>query len=444
MDPRRDQWTDPTTLLTDHYELTMLDAALQAGIGDRPAVFECFARRLPDGRRYGVTAGLGRLTDAIRRFRPDVGRLDWLSDRGFLSDETLAWLSEYRFTGDIHAYREGEIYVPYSPILTATGTFAETVVLETLVLSVLNFDTAIASAAARMVWAAEDRPLLEFGSRRTHEEAAVAAARAAYVAGFAATSNLEAGNRYGIPTLGTVAHAFIMVHDDEPEAFRNQVAAAGEDTTILVDTYDTPEGIRRAVDAGGTGLGGIRIDSGDLGDEARRGRKLLDELGATETQIVASGDLQEYKLHDLRDAPIDSYGVGTQLVVGSGHPTASLVYKLVARGDEPGSDPVIPEVKTSGSKGTVGHRKRAARLLRDGVAVGERLTTWDEDPRGDDEGRLLQVSVIEDGEMVHDPSLDDIREHHRRAIAELPDEALQLEAGDPVFAVDYDERLLNS
>lgn len=426
-----------TALLTDHYELTMLDAALQGGIGQRPAVFECFARSLPDGRRYGVSAGLGRLVEAIRDFRFDAAQLEWLGDRGFLADDTLAWLADYRFTGDVHAYREGELYVPYSPILTATGTFAETVVLETLVLSVLNHDSAIASAAARMVWAAEDRGLLEFGSRRTHEQAAVAAARAAYVAGFAGTSNLEAGHRYGIPTLGTVAHAFIMIHGDEPRAFANHVAAEGADTTLLVDTYDTERGIRRAVEAAGTGLGGIRIDSGHLPTEARRARELLDELGATDTRIVASGDLEEHALYGLRQAPVDSYGVGTQLVIGSGHPTAFLVYKLVARGDAPGDEPTIPEAKTSGAKSTTGYRKRAARLLRDGVAVGERLTCWDEDPLGEDEGRLLQVPVIEAGEVVHDPSLDEIRDHHRRALAELPEEALRLDPGGPVLEVEH-------
>lgn len=426
-----------TALLTDHYELTMLDGALQGGLGERPAAFECFARRLPDGRRYGVVAGLGRLVDAIRDFRFDEGQLGWLGERGFLHDDTVAWLADYRFSGDLDAYREGELFFPYSPILTATGTFAETVVLETLVLSVLNHDSAIASAAARMAWAAQDRPLLEFGSRRTHEWSAVAAARAAYVAGFDATSNLEAGRRYGIPTLGTVAHAFVMIHDDEEAAFRTQVRASGEETTILVDTYDIPRGIRRAIAAGGTGLDSIRIDSGDLAEEAGRARALLDELGATGTRIIASGDLDEYALHRLRPAPIDAYGVGTQLVTGSGHPTAGLVYKLVARGDQPGDEPTIPEVKTSSQKATVGGRKRAARILRDGVAVEERLTGWHEDPLGGAEGRPLQVPVIRGGEVVHDPSYEEIRAHHRRARAELPAPALELDAGSPAVQVSY-------
>ena len=278
-----------TALLTDRYELTMAAAALADGTAARPCVFEVFARRLPDGRRYGVVAGTGRLLEAIASFRFGDAELGVLTD--VVDRATLDWLADYRFGGDVDGYPEGELYFPGSPILTVTGTFADAVLLETLVLSVLNHDSAIASAAARMVTAAAGRPLIEMGSRRTHEEAAVACARAAYLAGFAATSNLEAQRRHGIPTAGTAAHAYVLLHDDERSAFTSQVACLGPKTTLLVDTYDIRRGIENAIAAAGPGLDAVRIDSGDLGVLARQAREQLDALGATGTRIVLSGDL---------------------------------------------------------------------------------------------------------------------------------------------------------
>src|SRR5690606_2704452 len=226
-----------TPLYTDHYEYTMLEASLHDGTSDRPCVFEVFGRRLPTGRRYGVVAGIGRLAEAIGRFRFDEETLADLTANRVINDDTAAWLADYRFTGDIDVYAEGELYFPGSPIVTVTGTFAECVLLETLTLSILNHDSAVASAAARMVTAARGRPILEMGSRRTHEAAAIAASRAAYLAGFAATSNLEAGRRYGVPTAGTSAHAFTLLHASEIDAFEAQIATFGTDTTLLVDTY---------------------------------------------------------------------------------------------------------------------------------------------------------------------------------------------------------------
>ena len=208
-----------TALLTDQYELTMLNAALRDGSADRPCVFEVFSRRLPTGRRYGVVAGTRRILDALAEFRFGDAEVAFLRERGFVDETTIEWLAAYRFGGDIDGYAEGELFFPGSPILTVSGTFAECVVLETLILSVLNHDAAVAAAATRMVTAARGRSLIEMGSRRTHEEAAVAAARAAYLAGFTATSNLAAGARYDIPTTGTAAHAFTLLHEDEPAAF---------------------------------------------------------------------------------------------------------------------------------------------------------------------------------------------------------------------------------
>ena len=235
-------------------------------------------------------------------------------------------------------YAEGECYVPGSPLLVVDAPFADAVVLETLVLSVLNHDSAIAAAASRMICAAGDRPCIEMGSRRTHEISAVAAARAAYIAGFASTSNLEAGRRYAIPTTGTAAHAFTLVHDSEEDAFRAQVASLGPGTTLLVDTYDVTAGVQTAVAVAGPELGAVRLDSGDLIELARQVRDQLDSLGATDTRIVVTSDLDEYAIAALAAAPVDGYGVGTSLVTGSGAPTAGLVYKLVARGaDDPGA-----------------------------------------------------------------------------------------------------------
>ena len=398
----------------------MLQAALHSGVAGERAVFEVFARRLPAGRRYGVFAGLDRLLDALERFRFGPAELEALV--GIVDDRTLEHLAGWRFAGDVDAYREGELFFPESPVLTVEGRFGDAVVIETLVLSVLNHDSAVASAAARMRVAARDRQLIEMGGRRTHEQAAVAAARAAYVAGFDSTSNLEGGRTYGIPTVGTSAHAFTLAHTDERSAFAAQVAALGDGTTLLVDTFDVERGIRTAVDVAGRNLGAIRLDSGDLVDEAGRARALLDRLGATRTRIVASGDLDEHGIDRLAAAPVDAYGVGTALVTGSGAPTAELIYKLVVRGGTSVS-------KRSRGKETVGGRKWAYRLLDDGGRAREERIL--DAPASD--GRPLQVPVLRDGDVVHRPSLAEIRQHHAEALAELPSEALLLEPGPPVL-----------
>src|SRR5690606_4230276 len=225
----------------------MVDAALQSGTAHRPSIFELFARRLPAGRRYGIVAGTGRFLEELTRFRFTGAELTWLRDSEVVRTPTLDWLANYRFSGDVWGYREGEVYFPGSPLLVIEGTFAEAVVLETLALSVYNYDSAVASAAARMVSAAGDRPIAEMGSRRTSEHSAVAAARAAYIAGFTATSNLEAGRTWGVPTMGTAAHSFTLLHDSEEDAFRAQVEAFGPGTTLLVDTYDMMAAVGLAV-----------------------------------------------------------------------------------------------------------------------------------------------------------------------------------------------------
>lgn len=423
-----DPLVQTTGLLTDRYELTMLDSFVRDGSAGRPAVFEAFARRLPEGRRYGMLAGLGRLLEAIEHFTYDADELAWLQEQGVIGAETARWLADFRFSGDVDGYREGDLYFPGSPILTVTGTLGECLLLETLALSILNHDTAIASAAARMVDAAGGRPIIEMGGRRTHEEAAVATARAAYLAGFATTSNLAAGRRFGVPTAGTAAHAFTLAHDTEADAFRSQVEALGVGTTLLVDTYDIAQGIRTAVEVAGTGLGAVRIDSGDLAEESHNARQLLDSLGATQTRIVVTSDLDEFVITALADAPIDGYGVGTRVATGSGHPTASMVYKLVAIADAPG-EPLRSVAKKSKDKGSVGGRKHAFREYdASGALVAEWFTGQDAPPPGPG-ARPVQVALIRAGEVVHRPTLAEVRDFAAATLATLPADARTVAAG---------------
>jgi nicotinate phosphoribosyltransferase len=423
--------TASTALLTDHYELTMVQAALKAGTAHRRSVFELFPRRLPEGRRYGVVAGVGRALDSFERFRFDDEVLEVLRSHQVVDDPTLEWLSSYRFSGDIWGYPEGEVYFPFSPLMVVESTFAEAVLLETLLLSILNHDSAIASAASRMTWAAGARPCIEMGSRRTHEEAAVAAARAAYISGFATTSNLAARQRYGVPTAGTSAHSFTLLHDSERDAFTAQVESLGKGTTLLVDTYDIAEAVSLAVDLAGPELGAVRIDSGDLGVLAHQVRAQLDSLGATSTRIIATSDLDEFAIASLAAAPVDGYGVGTSLVTGSGHPTSGFVYKLVSREGADGE--MISVAKKSKDKISIGGRKYALRR-RNGRGVAEaevvgigRLPTDD----GDD--RELLVPLVRDGEVVGREDLQTARERHLRVRDELPLTARMLSRGEPVI-----------
>ncbi len=422
-----------TALLTDHYELTMLQGALASGAAHRHCVFEVFARRLPEGRRYGVVGGTGRLLRAVEDFRFGDAELARLEESQVVDAATLAFLADYRFSGDMWGYAEGDTYFPGSPVLVVESDFAHAVLLETLVLSVLNHDSAVASAASRMVGAAAGRPCIEMGGRRTHEEAAVAAARAAYIAGFASSSNLEAGRRWGVPTAGTAAHAFTLLHDDERAAFAAQVASLGSATTLLVDTYDVPAAVRTAVEVAGPGLGAVRLDSGDLLVQAREVRAQLDALGADRTRIIVTSDLDEHAIAALAAAPVDGYGVGTALVTGSGAPTAGFVYKLVAREDSSGH--LVGVAKESTDKASVAGRKYALRRRdRHGVAVAEVVGVGA--PVADDgDDRSLLVALVRDGEVVgaEANSVPAARDRHAAAMAELPPRAHQLSRGEPVL-----------
>lgn len=438
-----DQAVPSTSLLTDMYELTMLQAALRSGAAHRRSVFELFGRTLPTSRRFGVVAGTGRLLDAIEAFTFSPAQIDHLHRTGTVDDTTLDYLRDYRFHGSIRGYAEGECYFSGSPLLTVEGTFAEACILETLALSIYNFNCAVASAASRMTIAAHGRPCVDFGARRAHEWGAVAAARAAMVGGFVGTSNLEAGMRYAIPTFGTSAHSFTLLHDTEEEAFAAQVASLGPGTTILVDTYNIQRGIERAVraarDAGGE-LGAVRLDSGDLVAEAFKARAQLDALGATTTRITVTNDLDEHAIAALGAAPVDSYGVGTKLVTGSGRPTAALVYKLVEREDGEG---LMREVAkfSEGGKATVGGRKWAGRILdSSGTACEELVVSARRGQEAlaalDEAGaRPLQVELVRDGEIIEThrgaQAVKDATERHQASRAELPYDAWRLSEGEP-------------
>ncbi|MDR2897054.1 MAG: nicotinate phosphoribosyltransferase [Propionibacteriaceae bacterium] len=427
-----------TALLTDEYELTMVRAALRSGMAERRSVFELFARRLPSGRRYGVVAGVGRALDAIERFRFEERELDFLHRAKVIDDVTADYLTGWRFQGSIWGYGEGELYFPGSPLVIVEGSFAESVVLETILLSIYNYDSAVASAASRMTLMAEDRPCIEMGSRRIHEWAAVAAARAAYVAGFASSSNMEAGLEYGIPTSGTAAHSFTLLHDSEEEAFQAQIDTLGEDTTLLVDTYDIESAVRLGVKLTKGRLGAVRIDSGDLRATARDVRALLDELGANQTRIIVTSDLDEWQLAALSGAPVDGYGVGTALVTGSGAPTCSMVYKLVAHSasDQPDAA-MIAVAKKSASKATMGGRKFAMRQRNSaGTATAELIGVGA--PVSDDgNDRVLLRQLVRDGEIVGRESLDDARARHLMARAELPPDGTKMSRGEPAIATYY-------
>lgn len=429
--------TSSTALLTDRYELTMLQATLANGTAERHSVFELFARRLSGGRRYGVVAGVGRALDAVADFRFGDAKLTWLREADVVDADTIAWLADYRFSGTIWGYPDGEVYFPQSPVMIVEGTFAECVILETVLLSILNHDSAIATAATRMITAAGDRPCIEMGSRRTHEASAVAAARSAYIAGFAATSNLEAGRTYGIPTTGTSAHSFTLLHDTERDAFEAQIQALGPGTTLLVDTYDIPEAIRTAVDLAGDELGGVRLDSGDLVSLARTVRQQLDDLGATQTRITVTSDLDEHAIAALAVAPVDGYGVGTSLVTGSGVPTSGFVYKLVSRADDHGE--MVSVAKKSQDKVSVGGRKHAVRRLTPAGRAQAEVIGVGTPPAHDANDRPLLVELVRDGERVHTESLEDARARLRASLAELPASARQLSKADPAIDTIYEE-----
>jgi len=428
-----------TSLLTDHYELTMLQAALASGTAHRRCTFEVFTRRLPAGRRYGVLAGTGRFLEGLQSFRFDDEDLSFLASRNIVNAQTLKYLENFRFTGNIRGYVEGEIFFPHSPVVQVEATFAEACILETYLLSILNYDSAVASAASRMTAAAGHRPCIEMGSRRAHERAAVSAARAAAIAGFTATSNLEAGKRYGLHTLGTSAHAFTLLYDSEREAFEAQLQSLGARTTLLADTYDVENAVRLGVELAGEELGGVRLDSGDLVASAQRVRELLDSLGNHNTKITVTSDLDEYAIASLAAAPVDSYGVGTRLVTGSGAPTSAMVYKLVERENTAGE--LEPVAKTSAGKRSLGGAKQAARRHNSlGIATAELIGTGN-NPAALENTRDLIRDFVVSGELLPgftgEEAVRNATERHSASLAELPESARRLSEGEPIIPTEF-------
>ena len=425
--------------LTDRYEFTMANALIEAGKAGDHAVFEVFARSLPQGRRYGVVVGIGRihelLLDAPLLSEEDVALMH---KEGILGDKAVEYFSDWTPDVVLRSYAEGDVYFPNSPIMQVEGSLVDAMVLETLLLSVLNYDSAVGAAASRMVQAAgghtgKGRPIIEMGSRRTNEQAAVAAARAAYIAGFTSTSNIAAGHKWGVPTVGTAAHAFTLAYENEADAFAAQVNAHGVGTTLLVDTYNIEQGIRTAIKVAGPGLGGIRIDSGHLYTEAKKARALLDELGAENTRVVVTSDMDEYSILDLEDAPVDGFGAGTRVVTGSGHPAAGFVYKLVAIERD---GVLVPVEKRSTGKVSMGGRKIPFRTWEGKTITGEYFV----DSLGD---LPVGAQPLYDGDFVFEWDGDAktmtyaSRLYHHYVMGTLPSEARSIFDGKPTFTVKH-------
>ena len=423
-------------LYTDHYEFTMLDALVQSGQVDKKSVFEVFVRELPLGRPFGVFAGINRLLPYLKNFSFNEDVLRFLVEEKIISKETQDFLYSFNFTGNIVSYREGETYFPYSPVITVEGSLGEALLIETLLLSIVNFDSAIATAAARIVDAANGHFVMEAGSRRIEPEAAVNAARAAYIGGVNVTSNLEAGRRWGIPTAGTASHAFTLSFQSEIEAFENQAKYLGEDSIFLVDTYDIETGIVNAVKASNAGLKGIRIDSGDLAAGSKSARALLDKLGAPEAQIMVSGDLDEYKIRNLLDAPIDAFESGHKLVTGSGAASAGFVYKLVAI-EENSLMPNMRSVgKRSEGKTSEGGKKFAKRTIdTGGIALEESIFLEDavQNHSQSTGCRFLQSEVMSSGNITDLTTLEDSRHHLMNIMSEIPKEIRLRVGGEPAI-----------
>ena len=431
--------TNPV-LMTDHYEYTMLDALVLSGKVNEKAVFEVFSRDLKE-RSYGVFAGLLPLMETIEKFTFSHKEISFLESINLLSAETLRWLEEYSFSGKISAYREGELYFPFSPVMTVEAEIGEALILETIILSFLNHASAVATAAARITESANGKFVMEAGSRRVNPESAVQAARAAYIAGIDVTSNLETSRRWGIPTAGTASHAFTLSFPNELEAFEAQTETLGKSTIFLVDTYNQEDAIKSAVKDTGGELKGIRLDSGNLGEDSIAARELLDSLGAIDAQIMVSGDLDEYKIADLTTYPIDSFESGHRLVTGSGVPSAGFVYKLVAITDGT-SETFNPVAKKATGKTNQGGRKFAKRLLSDeGFAVEEVITTNENDflNNPDTQARELQTVIFQNGEIFNKWNVHEARAHCRAVIKELPKEKREIHFSSPAIPTTFKE-----
>ena len=415
-------------LATDLYQLTMM-AGYDASGRTGQCTFELFVRELPPSRAYLVAAGLEQALDYLEglRFAPDD--IAWLRTVPALERVPARFFDQvlpaFRFTGEVWAVEEGEVVFGHEPLLRVTAPAPEAQIVETALLATLTFQTSVASKAARVVMSAAGRTVVEFGTRRAHGlEAACLAARAACIAGCEATSNVEAGRRFGLPVTGTMAHSWVMMFDDEIEAFRQYMQVFGNRTTLLIDTYDTVAAARRIVESG-LKPGAVRLDSGDLLALSRSVRAVLDAGGLADTRILVSGDLDEHRIAALvaEGAPIDAFGVGTAISAVSDAPALGGVYKLT---ETERDGRMVPTVKLSAGKRTFPGRKQVWRVSRGGVALHDVLGVADEQEQ---EGRPLLRAVMRDGSRLGSPpSLEDMRRRARASIAELPPAVTALDA----------------
>ncbi len=421
-------------LLTDVYELTMLQAYFDERMSER-AVFSLFARRLPQHRNFLLACGLDDVLEILETLRFDAAALDYLASLGRFSTAFLASLAEFRFTGDVFAVAEGTPIFAEEPILEIEAPLAEAQFVETIVMNQINVQTMLASKAARVVAAAQGRRVVDFGMRRMHGiDAAMKGARAFHVAGVDATSNVAAGQAYGMAVAGTMAHSYVQAHDDEYAAMR-AFARIYPDTVVLVDTYDTLAGVRKVVDlARELGpkfrVSAIRLDSGDLGALAREARRILDAAGLQRVEVFVSGNLNEHEIARLlaTGAPVDGFGVGTDLAVSSDAPSLDLAYKLVeyaGRG----------RLKLSPGKRVFPGAKQLYRIERDGHATYDVLAMRHEPLPG---GRPLLQQVMAGGRRLPGVTraLDDIRAHARAEIDRLPASVRTIEPADPAYRVE--------
>lgn len=412
--------TTSGALLTDLYQLSMLNAYFQQGMDD-VAVFEFFVRRVPQQRNFLLAAGLEPALDFLEAFRFTHDDLDWMASTERYSPVFLDYLSDLRFTGDVEAMPEGTVFFADEPVLRVTAPLPQAQIVESRLINILHIHSLIASKAARSRIVAPDKLLVDFGMRRAHgAEAAMAAARASYIAGFSGTSTVLADKEYGIPSFGTMAHSFIQAHDSESEAFYDFARSQPGNTVLLIDTYDTEAGARKVVELKprlaelGIAIKGVRLDSGDLSEHAHRVRAILDEGDCAEIGIFCSGNLDEYRLLEMlsKGAPVDGFGIGTRLDISEDAPSLDCVYKLQAYAGR-------ARRKRSEGKATWPGSKQIYRFFSgNGEATHDVLTTID-DFR---DGKPLLEAVMKDGKRLKSPpSLDTIREHAAGQIASLPE-----------------------
>jgi nicotinate phosphoribosyltransferase len=428
-----------SALLTDLYELTMVQAYLEQGMTG-PAVFEFFVRKLPANRNFLVAAGLEQVLSYLAELHVTQEELGWLDRSGRFSSGFVHYLETLRFTGDVDAIAEGTIFFPHEPILRVAAPLPQAQLVESRVMNLLNFQTMVASKAARSVLVAGGKPLIDFGLRRAHgAEAGLLAARASYLSGFAGTATVLAGKVFGIPLYGTMAHSFVQAHEDELLAFEHFAQAQPENVVILIDTYDTEAAARKVVslapklNAKGISVKGVRLDSGDLADHAKKVRRILDKGGLSQTQILASGNLDEYRLRDLikNDVPVDSFAVGTAMTTSSDAPSLDCAYKLQEYAGR-------PTRKRSEGKATWPGRKHVYRYFTPDARLSHDIVTTDRDRRP---GEPLLRPVMKEGSRLElAPDLGEVRHYAAAQLEQLPESLRALEIG-PSYDVRISQEL---